>query len=292
MVKLEEFYLEVRADLQYYGCLSSEDMKEILIENDIWLHSYDVELKTLPKSIEDCQVELYEAHISFRKIDYVRKKLSIIRKRLIFLFSILSNYVYYTCEGIADYLRNKRYISYCLGDENAPNDLLEKGLGEYNTSLLNDELARKIAKTREWRSLWVDYKTLNSYPFSPANLTVNQRMLISWSRFYDNVYESVECPNEVVLNDDDMLDGWAISQHRKVLREKQSRELESRGTKGNEMFIVAGTDDDIRRINNLNDAEANNIRRQRQVAINKLGVVAEEKLPDAKLRMLEQLKNK
>jgi hypothetical protein len=44
---------------------------------------------------------------------------------------------------------------------------------------------------------------------------------------YDNVYESMECPPDEVIKDDDMLDGWFIQQHKdreKKLKEKSTDE--------------------------------------------------------------------
>ena len=57
-------------------------------------------------------------------------------------------------------------------------------------------------------------------------MTFDQRNICVWSRMYDNVQESHECPSEDVLNDDDLLDGWFIIQRKKQEHDKLVSEVE------------------------------------------------------------------
>ena len=43
---------------------------------------------------------------------------------------------------------------------------------------------------------------------------------------YDNIQESMDCPTEDVINDDDMLDGWFIVQNRKREKDKKEKDVD------------------------------------------------------------------
>ena len=58
-----------------------------------------------------------------------------------------------------------------------------------------------------------------------VELTKDQLSLSSYSTLYDNVYESHECPNEKIIDDDDCLDGWLIQQRRKSEKDRKQMKL-------------------------------------------------------------------
>lgn len=76
-------------------------------------------------------------------------------------------------------------------------------------ALANSDI-RKVARSMEWRMLWTlnreDISGLFHTPVS--DLSLNQRMLIYWSRVYDLAYESTEKPDEDVIQDDEKFDTW------------------------------------------------------------------------------------
>lgn len=76
-------------------------------------------------------------------------------------------------------------------------------------ALSNSDI-RRVARSMEWRMLWTlnreDISGLFHTPIS--DLSLNQRMLIYWSRVYDLAYESTEKPDEDVIQDDEKFDTW------------------------------------------------------------------------------------
>ena len=44
---------------------------------------------------------------------------------------------------------------------------------------------------------------------------IDQKNILILSRMYDNVQESLDCPADDIMQDDDMLDGWFIHQKNK-----------------------------------------------------------------------------
>jgi hypothetical protein len=99
--------------------------------------------------------------------------------------------------------------------------------------------------------------------------TDEQRALVNWSLLYDNVYQHPECPADAVVEDDDLLDGWLIDQRR-------DREAKATGGGGRvqlvgnekirgsqEVYLVAETPADARKVVDLNDEFGRAVQKQR-----------------------------
>jgi cation diffusion facilitator CzcD-associated flavoprotein CzcO len=101
---------------------------------------------------------------------------------------------------------------------------------------------------------------------------------------YDNIQESMECPNKEVIEDDDMLDGWFIIQHKKREKDRVEKEFEN-STKNEkiknapEVFVVASKEK-AEKINDMNDMNAKMIKHQRKLALDRYGSLDEQNLPD------------
>lgn len=107
---------------------------------------------------------------------------------------------------------------------------------------------------------------------------------------YDNIQESLDCPNKEVIEDDDMLDGWFIIQSRKREKEKADRDFEastnnSKIKNSSEVFVMAGDKNHVEKINNMNDITVKSLKKQREKIIEKRGLVLEQELPDKKIEM-------
>lgn len=106
-----------------------------------------------------------------------------------------------------------------------------------------------------------------------------------WSQTYDNIHESLECPSEDVIDDDDLLDGWFIIQKRKRIRESKEKEIDA-STKNEkiksaqELFIIPREGQKHSSIYELNSRESAMRLQQRSAAINKLKTVSYDQLPD------------
>lgn len=90
---------------------------------------------------------------------------------------------------------------------------------EWSFYLLNEMLSegvmpivdiREIARSVEWRLVWTLQRENLSGIFDrpTGNLTLNQRLLIYWSRIYDSAIETTEPPDVDTINDDDLFDAW------------------------------------------------------------------------------------
>ena len=109
-------------------------------------------------------------------------------------------------------------------------------------------------------------------------MTKDQSLLCSFSILYDNVYESMECPSEEIINDDDCLDGWFIEQRRKHENEKKQQKVnnlldKAKAKNAGEVFLIASNNEDIDTINSLNTNRSNQVKQERMNLLNQKGTV-------------------
>jgi hypothetical protein len=129
---------------------------------------------------------------------------------------------------------------------------------KYQSNMITAETFRKIARSNKWRQMWNASKKRNDVFGKPAiDLDQFQLSLISFSSMYDNVYESPDQPNEKVIEDDDCLDGWFISEKRKREKEKKQAEVDKmlEGSKvagSDEIYLVANDSQEAKEIYGLN----------------------------------------
>ena len=100
---------------------------------------------------------------------------------------------------------------------------------------------------------------------------------------YDNVYESMDCPSDSVIDDNDALDGWFIVQRRK--REQQVKEAGMDDITGanmgnaNEIFVMT---DDAKSVYELNDPISKGIVKSRSKQVEEEGQVKYQDFGDVK----------
>lgn len=82
---------------------------------------------------------------------------------------------------------------------------------------------RKVARSPEWRIIWVSAKeNLQSIFNRPiSDLSMRQTLLIYWSRVYDSVYEDPDRPSQEIIDDDDRLDDWLANRDDRKSEEKK-----------------------------------------------------------------------
>ena len=124
-------------------------------------------------------------------------------------------------------------------------------------------------------------------------LSTDQQGLIIWSNMYDNIQESLECPTEDVINDDDMLDGWFIIQRRKQESEKAKSELEQRTNNekianSDEILVMASNKKEANAVHNMNDINGDMIRKQRINTVKRKGKAVDLDFQDRKIEVSNQ----
>jgi len=109
---------------------------------------------------------------------------------------------------------------------------------------------REISRSPSWRFRWNGAKGIGDLFGKPiSEFDAEQQSLLYWSQVYDSVYESMDRPPEIIINDDDALDRWFEDQHRK----DKAKEVEEKGAIGKmklsskirsagEIFVVTNPD--------------------------------------------------
>ena len=212
-----------------------------------------------------------------------------------------------TCEGIAQLDKSMFLIeccSYVGGEKLDPNSLdLNNLLNKYYSLILKEADSREIARSEPWRSTWGlrETNTINLFSNRDRELSVDQKNLLIWSRMYDNIQESMECPSDKVIEDDDALDGWFIEQRRKNEREKAVGVIEDsiqndKIKNSQEVIVFADNKTDAKTIHEMNSPSSKVIKKERQEVIKEKGSAVDLDFADQKMRLgnmaHEQFKNK
>ena len=273
--------------------------------NQAFMDSYDSSLdkglkteeriKGLDKDIERLKLEIYQAANDDKLKNQIRLYLRAGEKQLSEMQSKKSRYFLNTCEGIANICKIHKMLKLCTynGSDLCDFDLFPIDLisNKYFSMILNEFKIRELARNDPWRGIW-SMNDSNSYKLfsnDEKQLSIDQRNILIWSRMYDNVQESLECPSDDIINDDDMLDGWFISQRKKREQEKTEAEIEStmneKVANSSEVYVVAKSQRDHERIESLNNPHAKMVKKQRMAVINKKGEANQLDFQDEKLRM-------
>jgi hypothetical protein len=254
--------------------LSEEEMLFFLTENDEWSLTKENRFNELPEKMEDIKVDMYEATFKSNLREKLRVELDKLKIEYEDLNNMRSKYSYLSSLGIAlsaksyHIIENSTYLNGSLYDwSEVP---VSAVMSKYNSLILDDPKLRELARTEPWSSMWSIKKMTGNIFKEPFSF--EQRQIVLYSRFYDSVYEAHERPSAEVIEDDDLLDGWLISQRRKnssTTEEKFTTNSKIAGA--DEVFIMAETSKDINKVNNLNDAYGKNVKNKRLKALEKKG---------------------
>jgi hypothetical protein len=301
-----EVFNNTLRDASFYGLITDEEMLDYMFRQGIWNDDMEGELNTAPKRIEAMKIEMYRQYSSFsdKRVQQIRKLLDKTRDRTNELFTMRHFYDSYTLVGLAKSLKIQFIIGKNLVDiNNNPIDFWSMYDGEANLIISeyfkntpSEHDIRQIAKSSEWRSIWMASKTGAVLFDVPAiQMTNLQKDLIGWSRLYDSINEHPEPPDDTVIEDDDLLDGWLIIEDIKRKEEKRQRDGEKRyGSRSKkqggsqEIFIPAESPEAAARINAMNETSSLIVKKQRMNLLKKKGKVAEQHMPDSQQQMVMQ----
>jgi hypothetical protein len=210
-----------------------------------------------------------------------------------------------SCEGFAVACKNKYLICsstksidgskfFTMNHEYYKQEDIDLFIQDYFRNKVDESEIRQLSKHEPWRSIWSAGKHEGSIFGTPSSLlTQEQRMLIIWSKIYDSIHESPDCPPEEVLDDDDCLDGWMIAQSRKREQERKSEHGYKPGdkfAKHDEVFMVVENPEDRGRVEAMNSPAAIFRKQQRMSALQaNNGVLPDQYMPDAQQTMRQEL---
>lgn len=303
----QEAYREVYEDAALDGCYSEAEVLDFLTRQKLWDAEREAEAAQLQKDIEEFKTKL--VLVAFRAYERKKAKLALnaARDRHRELTERKHSYDHLTCHGVANMARTRFLVGCSLhharGGRVVPPDAFEGNPSGEGCSVVFDNAVeafvagrvpdaalRELARTEPWRSVWSAGKNCGSvFGVPSADLTEEQLRLSVWTQVYDHIMGHPECPADEVLDDDDMADGWLILQRRK--RDREATERKADGVAGDkvrdaeQVFLLADDAEDARRIEEMNDAQALAVKRQREALLRQRGVVDELDMPDTKMRL-------
>lgn len=273
-----DVYDQAYKDAYFKGVYLKDELVPILVENDLWTPFDDREADKIEKQIEDHKVKAFEFYYKTRDLVNIKMVLRALEKELLKYKSKKHTLDHISCEGVASFARSIWIISKTVYNvDKTPYDWSRHSISSlmdyYNSNQISSDQFRLVARSEPWRSMWnIGKKQGNAFGKSACELSKDQISLSSYSSMYDNVYESSEAPDEKVIEDDDCLDGWFISQRRQYDRQKKKKQSEDliknpKIANSQEIFLVAKDQEEASRIYDINDPMVRSIIQDRQNTI-------------------------
>jgi hypothetical protein len=295
----EELFQECLVEGRFLEMVSDREMVDRLQDLGYWTLEDQQFLDNLSAKLEHMKVEMYTNYISFRskRVEQIRRSLQRTLAEAVEIFKKRHTYDVYTCEGFALSCKLQYIVCATTCDINGkPIDITEDGnlvqaiTQQYVATQANETELRDLSRNEPWRSIWHAGKSEGKVFGVPAVLlTEDQKQLLTWSRLYDNVRESPDVPDDIVIEDDHLLDGWLIVQSREAAEKKKGQgKVSDKMSRAGEVFVPVETAEDAQRVYQMNDAQARMIQRQRLQLVAQKGEVAEQYMPDSQLAIRRQ----
>ena len=300
----DEYFINKKFQEDYERCLddglkTEDEILEWMREREIWTEKDDEKEEGLKKDIDKLKREIFQNRHRSVLREQIRRYLRAGEKQLATVIMKKTRHFNNSCEGIANIGKVAEFFRRCVyyNDERYSLDdlVIEIISNNYYKSLLDEKNIRELARNEPWRSIWV-LRESNSYQLfdnKGRQLSPDQKSLLIWSRMYDNVQESTECPSDEVIEDDDLLDGWFAVQAAKRKDQIMESELESKLSNEKianspEVFLMADNRQDANKIHELNTAQGKALKQQRFNQIKKQGAVDQSQFHDERLKMNQQ----
>lgn len=276
-------YYDIIDDIKYDAIMSWDQALKLSERLGFWTSKDEEGLKGLEKMLENLKLDLFKSYIAPDKVKNIKKQLIQVRNGINRSNNNKFTLYHATKEFYASNI--KRQLLLALSIRDSKNEKVFNNIKDFwfsdniivnlmsdviNKNYISQEEIRKISRSEPWRSMWI-INHEKCFSLAPSEWTDEQRILASYSKMYDNVYESPDCPVDTIIEDDDMLDGWFI--HQKREREKKNKSntvdkaLGKKGKDGQEVFLVAGSQDQAKEIYNMNDEGTRSIIKAREQVI-------------------------
>lgn len=247
------------------GIWTQKDAEEHLIQMGYWSNDNEKIIQEIEANIENMKVDYFNHFYNSSTKEYVKKNLE--KQKAKYNEVLNKRYAFYdkTCE----YLKRYSFLSYLLQrnsflqNNNKPARLVLSTqilYNKYNDAVSNiSSEIRTIAKNDEWRGKWFALKH-DMFSNKPSSFTDLQHSIISWSSYYDSIYQSMDKPTDDIIDDDIALDGWSIVQRRKRKEEEKKASAEKmlpdKLKDAGEIFLPARSKKEASDVMSLNNIEA------------------------------------
>lgn len=281
-----DFANQLECEIFNSSMLSREQMVSFMKEKGIISETINKDMENIKTVIDNKKVEAYNNRINVKAKDLIKKNIKNLKNALNKTNEELYQFDSFTKEGYIEYHRQIYLIqnSVFIGKKRIiinDSDLVDKIIVFVKDRKMDYDEIRQLAKLEEWKNMW-NSSNRNPFKKSATDLTDEQKTLILYTKMYNNALKHPEAPDDGVLEDDDLFDGWMISQNRKSKKEKKDQSLNDRF--GNHEFVSlpANNVEEAKQIQELNDDSMRALNIEREKHIKSKGKVRYADLPDVK----------
>ncbi len=278
---LADFFSEqVYEDAFKNNIYLQEELEELIIENAWWTQDKQDELTQIPKDIEQMKVDYFNSFLRDNVKELIKKGISKKEDRFEDLTKEKYRFFNYTCESLKSQAYTMYILEHCTfyenGDKISLEDISIHALyGKYNAEILDDKEIRQISKNANWRMIWnASRDSREIFPLPACDLTDMQKSLISWTRMYDSIHESMETPSDDIIDDNYAIDGWFTVQRRK----RDDDRKESEGNKlpeSAEVFVPVSNKKEAQRVHDMNTQQGKQVIKSRMKDLEEQGSLEE-----------------
>lgn len=303
LINSYKIYENAYDDCAFNGIMTNEEMLSWLNSQNLWNDKKEKDIDSTQDIIENIKIEMFNNSLNKTKVESLRKQLRSLEKALLKGISFKNSLFQNTCETNADQEQKTWLIMNSIkikNDKFIIEDNIHRIYNVYQNNILSDKQIRELARTEPWSSFWIIFDKAKISPFKyykDRELTINQKNLLMWSQTYDNIQESIDCPDRAIIDDDDLLDGWFITQSRERQKEKKKKLLDSsikskKITSSEEVFVISEDPDQVESIQSLNTEKSKFILQQRMQKIEKTGSSDFYNFDDKKLDVIQEAMKK
>ena len=214
------------------GFFSDEQEMEFLKEHGICDGTEDSEIESVVENLRKLKKQQVAFRFRSRELKKIKGAIRLLEEKLEDLAKKRSSISDKTAKHQADVRTKQRLIQKNLRrldgtpvwntwedfeNETSVNKTNEIFLKVFYQVAFGDDVLREVAREEPWRSTWRTSCKTGTPIFSlpAAEFTENQKKLVYWSMVYDNVFESLDCPTDDVIKNNELLDLWFEQQHEK-----------------------------------------------------------------------------
>jgi hypothetical protein len=242
----DQTYEDCYSNAVFSGCLTNDELNSLL---GIPM-PFTEQIEKAGKSLKAKKKELFIHREVPATRDKVSGEIEGLRNHINFISNERTKFFIYSAE----------YIGVL-----AKNSFLAEKYDQDIRDQLSEEEIRNIARSFEWSSLF-------NADFKPEIFNHDMINLINWTKTYNNIMQHPDKPDDYVIENDDLLDGWMMY----ISTKKEIQEPE-----GNEVFIIANNPQEIKEIQDRNSINTKVMLKHRAEKL-KGGEIREQDLPEHK----------
>jgi len=299
VIQSHDIYQESYDECLLNGIMTNDETSHWLNAEGLWTEQQEQNLKESQDNIENIKLEMFKNALNKPKVDSLRKQLRGIEKAIIKASSYKNSLFQNTCETNAEYEQRTWLILQSVKIKTKTftiEDHINTIYNIFQQNLLEDKDIRELARKEPWHSFWTvaDKGKISLFKkYKDRDLTYNQKNLLLWSQTYDNIQESIDCPDRDIIDDDDLLDGWFILQSRERQNEKKKKLLDTsignaKIQNSSEVFVVGQSKEQIEDIQKLNNSKNKALLNQRISKLDQRNSVDFYDFEDKKLEVIQE----